>query len=72
MTQEQYQKLEELNNIMYTLNFDMGNIKDVKEFKNKLECLTKTVDNLLLMPTGEFVEAIKVFDKKYFGDLYEE
>lgn len=72
MTEQEYNQLEELNDVMYTLDYDMSDIKNVKEFKNKLERLSKIVDNLLLMPTGDFVETINTFDKRHFGDLHEE
>lgn len=35
MTENLYKALEELNDAMYTLDFDMGDIKDIRSFKNK-------------------------------------
>jgi hypothetical protein len=72
MTENLYKALEELNDVMYTLNFDMGDIKDVRSFKNKLERLSGVANGLLSMSQEKFVETIKKFDKRHFGDLYEE
>jgi hypothetical protein len=72
MTENLYKALEELNDVMYTLNFDMGDIKDVRSFKNKLERLSGVANGLLSMSQEKFDETLKEFDKRHFGDLYEE
>lgn len=72
MTEEKYQQLEDLNDAMYALDYDMSNIEDVHSFKKKLEHLDKIVDGLLLMPTEEFSSIIEDFDKRHLGPLYEE
>ena len=71
MTEKKYKQLKELHETMYAIDYDMGNIKDVRCFKSKLERLTEAVDNLLLMHTEEFSSTIEDFDKKYLGPLYE-
>lgn len=72
MTENLYKALEELNDAMYTLDFSMGDIKDIRSFKNKLERLNGVVNGLLSMPQEKFDKTLKEFDKKHFGDLYEE
>lgn len=72
MTENLYKALEELNDAMYTLNFDMGNIKDVRIFKNKLEHLSRIANGLLFMSQEKFTKTIKEFDKQHFGDFYED
>lgn len=72
MTENLYKALEELNDAMYTLNFDMGNIKDVRSFKNKLERLSGVANGLLSMSQEKFDKTIKEFDKQHFGDFYED
>ena len=72
MIENLYKALEELNDAMYTLDFDMGDIKDVRSFKNKLECLNGVANGLLSMSQEEFDKTIKKFDKQHLGDLYEE
>lgn len=72
MTQNLYKTLEELHDAMYTLDFDMSDIKDVRSFKNKLERLSGIVNGLLLMPQEKFTETIENFDKRHLGPLYEE
>ena len=71
MTEEQYQQLEDINDTMYSLNYDISDIRDIRGFRNKLEHLSKTVDELLLMPVEEFSSIIEEFDKRYLGPLYE-
>lgn len=71
MTENLYKTLEELHDAMYTLDFDMSDIKDVRSFKNKLERLSGVVNGLLLMPQEKFIEIIENFDKRYLGQLYE-
>lgn len=72
MKEEQYQQLEDLNDAMYALDYDMSNIEDVHSFKKKLEHLDKIVDGLLLMPMEEFSSTIKDFDKRHLGPYYTE
>ena len=72
MTENLYKALEELNDAMYTLNFDMGDIKDVRSFKNKLERLSGVANGLLSMSQEKFDKTIKEFDKLHFGDFYED
>ena len=72
MTENLYKALEELNDVMYTLNFDMGDIKDVRSFKNKLERLNGVANGLLSMSQEKFDKTIKEFDKQRLGDLCEE
>jgi len=71
MTEVQYKQLEELHEAMYPLDYDMGDIKGIMSFRNKLERLKETVDKLLLMPMEEFSSIIEEFDKRYLGPLYE-
>lgn len=71
MTENLYKALDELNDAMYTLDFDMGDIKDIRSFKNKLERLSGVINGLLSMPQEKFVKTLKEFDKQHFGDLYE-
>lgn len=72
MTENLYKALEELNDVMYDLNYDMGDIKDVRSFKNKLERLSGVANGLLSMSQETFTKTLKEFDKQHFGDLYEE
>ena len=72
MTENLYKALEELNDAMYTLDYDMSDIKDVRSFKNKLERLSGVVNGLLAMSQEKFNKTIKEFDKQHLGDLYEE
>lgn len=72
MTEEQYQQLEDLNDAMYSLDYDISDIKDVCGFKNKLERLSGIVNGLLSMSQEKFIKTLKEFDKQHFGDLYEE
>ena len=71
MTENLYKALEELNDAMYTLDYDMSNIKDVRSFKNKLERLSGVVNGLLSMSQEKFDKTIEDFDKKHLGPLYE-
>ena len=72
MTEEKYQQLEDLNDAMYALDYDMSNIEDVHSFKKKLEHLSKIIDGLLLMPVEEFSSTIEDFDKRHLGPYYTE
>ena len=72
MTANLYKALEELNDVMYTLGYDMGDIESVRSFKNKLEHLSGIANGLLLMSQEKFTKTIKEFDKQHFGDFYED
>lgn len=71
MTENLYKSLEELQDAMYTLDFNMAEIKDVRSFKNKLERLIGVANSLLLMSKETFDKTVEEFDKKYLGPLYE-
>lgn len=68
MTANLYKALEELNDVMYTLGHDMGDIESVRSFKNKLERFSGIANGLLSMSQEKFTKTIKEFDKQHFED----